>query len=70
MEVLYKYTGAGFVVGLPSRDILADETEFHADCEANSKTTLPCYVKVEAARAATSKKVTREAAAEEAVTTA
>ena len=49
MEVLYRYIGEGAcVVGLPARDILANEAEYHDDCEANSKTTLPCYVKVEA----------------------
>jgi len=49
MEVLYKYIGEGaYVVDLPARDILASETKYHAGCEANSKTTLPCYVKVEA----------------------
>ena len=49
MEVLYKYIGEGaYVVGLPARDILASEAEYHEGCEANSKTSLPCYVKVEA----------------------
>ena len=49
MEVLYKYIGEGaYVVGLPARDILTSEAEYHDDCEANSKTPLPCYVKVEA----------------------
>lgn len=50
MEVLYKYIGNGaFVVGLPARDILVSETEYHELCEANSKGTLPCWIKVEAA---------------------
>lgn len=49
MEVLYRYIGEGaYVVDLPARDILASETKYHEGCEANSKTTLPCYVKVEA----------------------
>ena len=49
MEVLYKYIGEGaYVVDIPARDILTSETKYHEGCEANSKTSLPCYVKVEA----------------------
>ncbi len=52
MEVLYKYNGAGIVSGLPARDILADETEYHEIAEENSKTGYPCYVKVKAPKVA------------------
>jgi len=59
MEVLYRYVGEGaYVVGLPARDILVSEVEYHDDCDANSKTPSPCYVKVEAIKAA---KVTKAA---------
>lgn len=46
-EVLYKYIGdGGYVVGIPARDILVSETDYHETAEANSKTPSPCYVKV------------------------
>ena len=62
MEVLYKYIGEGaYVVDIPARDILASETKYHEGCEANSKTTLPCYVKVEATKAAKVHKVAKVA---------
>lgn len=47
-EVLYKYTGAGHVVGLPARDIRDDEKEYHELVETNMRnSSLPCWVKVE-----------------------
>ena len=50
-EVLYKYTGAGHVVGLPARDIRDDEKEYHELVETNMKnSSLPCWVKVEKAK--------------------
>lgn len=49
MEVLYKYIGDGaFVNGLPARDIMVSETEYHETAEANSKTPSPCYERIEA----------------------
>lgn len=51
-EVLYKYTGAGIVNGLPARDILASETEYHADVKLNMKnSSQPCWVEVEKPKA-------------------
>lgn len=51
-EVLYKYTGAGHVVGLPARDIRDDEKEYHELVETNMRnSSLPCWVKVEKPKA-------------------
>lgn len=48
-EVKYKYIGnGGFVVGVPARDILDNEKEYHATVKLNIKnSSLPCWFEVE-----------------------
>ena len=51
-EVKYKYIGnGGFVVGVPTRDILDNEKEYHATVKLNMKTTLPCWAEVDEPKA-------------------